>query len=786
MLDDPTRQALEFDDLLRLAAGLAETPLGKRRTESLQPLTDASRIRRLQDETTEAKGWVQQLRPSFAGLDDPAALVAILGVDEVALEPTQILLAAHHIGRAHDSRSALKPHCGEYPLLWSHLAALPDLSDWTGQVQRAIDAEGRILDSASGEIRRIRAAGARCRQQLKEKLQTYLSHPEVLQDTYITERNGRLVIPVRAEKKNAIEGVVHGASSSGATVFLEPLAAVGLNNDLALLLDQELIETRRILIELTRQLRDRRPDFLAIVETIGELDAAAARGRLSLLCRGAQPELEADPGRCGWKLRQARHPMLIHFMGWDKVVPIDLELDRQTEILIISGPNTGGKTAVLKALGLFAAMAQSGLHIPAEEAQLPLFARIRADIGDHQSLQENLSTFSSHVLRLQRVLDEADSGTLVLLDELGTGTDPAQGAALALAVLETLRERGARVVATTHLDRLKAFAAEHGFSRNAAVEFDEELLRPTFRLLLGLPGHSAALSIAERLGLDRSVVRLAHSNLDSRDAAIEGYLRRLRAQEEELERAKRNLEAEARRGAEERARLLSEVRENARLQQKGFEARLQGLEAEFGKALQNELRSVSDRIERDRQRDQRSRKAQQLRQLYRERSREFASPQPAQTAESELPALHQGVRVISLGVWGTFLGMEGKEARVDVGGKRLQVPLSDLKTGKAGAETERRLPANVTFVPAALGGAPSELNLIGQTVDEALSRVDKFLDQAFLENHGSVRLIHGRGSGRLGNAVREFLKNHPHVATAAPAAPNQGGAAVTVVKLREE
>jgi DNA mismatch repair protein MutS2 len=666
------------------------------------------------------------------------------------------------------------------------MACLPDLHEWAHRVGRAIDAEGQLLDTASAEIRRIRSAIARSRQHLKERLQTFLSQPDVVQDTYVTERNGRFVIPVRSEKKGSIDGVLHGASSSGATVFLEPLAVVGLNNDLSLLLEQEAIETRRVLADLTRQLRLHRPEFLQIVDTIGKLDFAAARARLSLRQQGVEPELQPAAGRPGLALNQARHPMLIHFLGREHVVPFDLELESQIEILIISGPNTGGKTAALKAIGLLVAMAQAGFHIPAAAGRIPVFARLRADIGDRQSLQENLSTFSSHILRLRTVLEEADRETLVLLDELGTGTDPAQGAAMAVAVLETLRRDGACVIATTHLDRLKAFAAQHDFAENAAVEFDEVSLRPTFRLLLGSSGHSNALDIAGRLGLDPEVVRLARLKMDPRDSAMEDYLRRLRVREEELKLARQRLDAELAKTVEARTTLLREAKEADRKLQEATESRLRELEAEFEKTLRQELSIVKERLDRDRQLQFHFRRAQKLREQFRERSKGREGLQTKEIPGSPLPEPNEEVEILSLGLHGKFVAVERKQAVVEIGGKRVQVPLSDLRVGRTGRVGKPLLPTHVTFVPAGSAGVPRELNLVGRTVDEALPQIDKFLDQAFLENYDSVRLIHGRGSGRLAKAIREFLVGHPHVATAGQAPADAGGAAITLVQLRQE
>ncbi|HEY3129224.1 MAG TPA: endonuclease MutS2 [Acidobacteriota bacterium] len=779
MLDQETRQALEFNALLQLAATLAQTPLGARRIQSWDPLTAVEQIQCLQRRTSEAKQWVQQLRPTFAGLDDPASLLAGLAVEDLSLEPAQILLAARYLGKARELRQATKPHAALYPLLWSQLEAVVDFNDWIRLVEKSLDAEGRILDSASPEIRQIRVAIDHKRRHLHQALEQYFAYTEILQDAYITERSGRFVIPVRVERKNEIEGVLHGTSSSGATVFLEPLPVVGLNNDLAFLLEQEAVEARKILRSLTSPLRAFQNEFKATVEILTDLDATAARGRLSLQHQAVEPTF----GNSGIRIKQGRHPILIQFLGFANVVPVDLELDPATRVLIISGPNAGGKTAVLKAIGLFSAMAQCGFHIPASNAALPLFTNVRADIGDHQSLQENLSTFSSHVLRLQQVLQQADDRALVLLDELGAGTDPSQGAALALAVLETLSDRGAHVVATTHLDRLKAFAEEQPFAQNAAVEFDQRSLKPTFRLLLGVSGQSNALSIAERLGLEKDIVERARRKMASQDREMEKYLQRLQDQSEALEQQKEKLLQENREMEQERSRFRMEKEQILRSEQEKLESRWQELQREFEGKLQNELQSVQDKAERERQMASHRRRMELLRQSFRKKASGSMTTKAAQDSPQAL-APNSAVMVTSLGRLGTFLGMEGKQALVEIGGKRVQVALSDLQAAEKDKQADRRLPANVRFTPASETPVPQELNLIGKTVDEAIFEVDKFLDQAFVESYSKVRLIHGRGTGRLSKALRQFLKHHEHVADLRPGGEGEGGDAVTIVELR--
>jgi DNA mismatch repair protein MutS2 len=787
ILDPTTREALEFDALLEQAAALAETAPGARRTRAIEPASNTTTAQGLQAQTTEARRWIEQLSPRLSGLDDPEPVLAALRVAGLSLEPAQILVACCYIGRAAEIKGAMKARSTDFPVLWKLAEKIADLGDWKRSVTKALDGEGNVLDSATPEIRRVRSAIRQKREELNRTLERYFSRPEVIQDSYVTERNGRYVIPVRAERKQEVEGVLHGASSSGATVFLEPLPVVGMNNELALLLEQEALEVSRIIQELTSSLRRQLVHFDTLVEAITQLDVTAARARLGLRQQAVEPAL----GGPGIEILQARHPLLMHFIGAGNVVPVDVRLNAQTKVLVISGPNTGGKTAALKTVGLLALMSHCGFQVPAREARFPMFSGIRADVGDHQSLQQSLSTFSSHILRLKEILAETAGETLVLLDELGAGTDPSQGASLALAVLETLVAKGAHVIVTTHLERLKAFAQDRGFAENAAVEFDEQSLRPTFRLISGISGHSNALTIAQRIGLDREIVDLARSKIGNRELEMENYLQRLNEDAQKLAAAREELQRKSQELDRERIRQRIEAEEKLARRQQELEERLAQLQRQFEESLKLELAGISDKVERQRRLAAEKRKAEALRESFRRQALGYiavadqrASSERDDGRASGTPEPRARVLVISLDQPGVFLGMEGKQAVVEIAGKKVRLAPADLRCLEEPPAAALRLPSNVSFTPAAGEEVPHELNLIGKTVDEALPEVDKFLDKAALESYASVRLIHGRGSGRLAKALREFLQGHLHVASARAGNEREGGNGVTVVELR--
>ncbi|HEY6362698.1 MAG TPA: Smr/MutS family protein, partial [Vicinamibacterales bacterium] len=652
-----------------------------------------------------------------------------------------------------------------------------------------------------------------------------------LQQQVITDRNGRYVLMVRAEHRSSIPGIVHGGSASGASLFVEPLQTVEINNDIVAFEEQEAEEVRRILLALTDAFRSRPADLRRTIEVATELDVIQARARFSQMVSGVEPAISSDGS---FELRAARHPLLMRSVmeripnpepgppprvlsaaGWQSrtpvsPVPVDILLTPPTRVLVITGPNTGGKTVALKNAGLLAAMAQAGLHIPVDQgSSLPLFKSIFADIGDEQSIAASLSTFSAHITNVVSMDRDLALPALILLDEVGAGTDPAEGGALGIAVIDHFRRRGAHLLATTHYDALKSYASTTEGVVSAAFGFNPDNFAPTYRLVYGSPGRSLAIEIAARLGMPRSVIAAARENLTNREKQLAEHLARvdqnLRALEQERravarERAavsdtqkslqtreqqvrdredavRRRLDArvedrvrEARReidavveGLKARAAELSE-QAAARLRA-GDKMRVAGINTGETGAARADARAALDAI------------------VDRLKAGGAGQDGAAPPALPALPAPGARVTVGALGLEGTVIEVHGKHAEVDVRGKRLRAAVRDLRVVGAAPSTAS-VRVNVDLQPRG-EGLLSELNVIGNTVDEAIARLEKFLDESTVSDLRELRIIHGHGTGQLRRAIAEFLKNHPLVARFALAPQEQGGGGATIVELKD-
>jgi DNA mismatch repair protein MutS2 len=597
-------------------------------------------------------------------------------------------------------------------------------------------------------------------------------------DRYVTVRHGRYVLPVRVEARSRVRGIVHDRSQSGQTLFIEPEHAVEANNDLVQAVREEEHETARILAELSDGVRERIDDLDRLIDTIGEIDWVFARAGLAERMAASPPLI--DQGRAV-SLKGARHPLLTA-QSWGNpdrpVVPVDIEIGPDRPLLIITGPNAGGKTIALKTLALLALMAQVGCHVPAEEgSRLPVFARLHAIIGDDQSVAENLSTFSAFVKQVREILAEADEGSLVLLDELGAGTDPDEGAALAQAILEELESRGALVVATTHLEPLKAFASTHPGARNASVEFDTRTLAPTFRLLYDQPGQSYALTIAARLGLSPDLITRASAHRSEHAARLSDLLAKLDAHTRSEAEAKREIE----RARDEAVARLAAAKEAEADAEKRAGTILARAKAEAS-ALINEIRrAIAEEWENLKRSERSKRSLEDSRHRVREAASRVGAIGPAPTMD-EAPALSPGATVTAdhLGIRGELLSISGSTATVRSGAVTVRVPLQALRLVAGGGGAAREHPVSL---PEKVG-VSAELRLIGQTTDEARDRVEQYLDDAFLAGLATVRLVHGKGSGALRKAVRDLLSSHPLVDSFRDGDPREGGAGATVVTLK--
>src|SRR6516165_8437822 len=584
--DTFSRDTLEFPQILELLSHFLSGPVSQERLAALQPSTNIESIRRDLERAGEAREYLRETsRPSLGSLKDPRSLLHRLAVEGTFCSALEILALLDVARAAQDLRGLFVKT--PFTRLDQLVAGMADFRDLLREMDGKILPDGSVDSSASPALARLRKSIERSRQEVQstlEKLLRRLSKEGVLQDAVVSIRNERFVLPVRTEEKRRVTGVVHGGSSSGSTVFLEPMETVPLNNDLVELQEREFAEVQRILAEFSDRLRARRADLLSAAEILSEMDLAFAKAEFARQYDCCLPQLtEAGPAS-SLVLKDARHPLLERTLRSQKrrPVPITVEIDPPKTLVVISGPNTGGKTLALKTVGVTALMAQAGLPVPASVARLPLFGRVLADIGDQQSIEASLSTFSAHITNIEAMARAADRCDLVLLDELGGSTDPSEGAALAVAILEHFRERGAMTFATTHHSRLKAYATETAQAINAAADFDEATLQPTYRLLLGLPGKSSGLDIAGRLGLETSIVERARALLDPAEAQTAVLVASLHEQQAALEEERKALqthevELKHRFEAERRAKLReldTRLEETLQLYQKRWEKAL--------------------------------------------------------------------------------------------------------------------------------------------------------------------------------------------------------------------
>jgi DNA mismatch repair protein MutS2 len=684
------------------------------------------------------------------------------------------------------------------PELGRTLGALPSVGPLRDRLRQALDDDGTLRDEASPALRRLRARLRELRRDLVKRLEGFFQQPgadSLFQERYVTVRHGRYVLPVLAGAKGRLRGIVHDRSQSGATLFVEPESVVEDNNELVQAQREEEAEVLRVLAALTDAVREALPELTRLVDGIGEADLVFARAELAQRMEATEPVLSEDRRV---DVREGRHPLLLA-QGWKQpgraVVPVDLHLDGERPLLVITGPNAGGKTVALKTLGLFAMMAQAGLHIPAREgARLPRVSRLFAIIGDEQSVAENLSTFSAFVKALREVLEHVDADSLVLLDELGAGTDPDDGAALAQAVLEELAARGCLCAASTHLEPLKGFAATDPRARNASVEFDGERLEPTFRLVYDRPGQSYALAIGARLGLPPGLIERARGHRSTQQRALQELIARLDARDRrDAERAalieKRELDSAS---LLRRAQAEAETaRETARETVARARAEAQKLVADVRRAVNAEWDTLK-RGERTRKSLEASRS--RLRETGERVSEPLAEPPQGEPGMEPLPG--DRVTVAHLGLKGDVVEMTGGIATVRAGAVTVKVPARALRVVQRGAGTPSPQPSSwkgegANRTPSPLrgerrvrGDVGPELRLIGRTADEARETLEKYLDDAFLAGLPTVRIIHGKGTGTLRRAVHELLTGHPLVAEHRLGALHEGGEGATVAQLR--
>lgn len=789
-MNDKTLSDLEFDAILESLRLETSTPLGASRAPQLRPATEAGDVLRANGLTLESVSHLEERGAlPFGTLTDPEPVLRRLNIDGSDASPLQIqeLLAVMKSGR--DVKSSLALARERYPRLWGEARDLPDLGNLIRFLDGKIGPQGEILDHASDDLSAIRRDLRRASARLEERLQQIVARPElarVLQDDYVALRSERHVIPIRSEARHTVPGIVHGISGSGATVFIEPMETVELNNELVTLRELESAEIRRLLREYSELLRGRLAEIQHLAEGLGRLDLAMARGRLARAMKAVPADMSATGAIL---LRGARHPLVERSLGerGAAIVPLDLDMARGEGVLVISGPNTGGKTVALKTVGLLALMHQSGLFVPALQASLPLLRTVFIDIGDRQSIQDRLSTFSARVTAIARMTAGLELPGLVLLDEIGTGTDPEEGVALGIAVVDYFRRRGARVIVTTHLEALKAWAAVTADCSNAAMQIDESTGAPTYRLAHGVPGRSSALEIAAHLGLPSEILEQARSQRGASGRLLDEYLLRLERQSTELETRLGEVERVRAELAAERKAFEAGMKEREERLRASVASEIETSLSSMREEGQRYLESVRDQEVLIRLRRDEARLAGRLRDEARRQIRRVAPNLPEADGGDRL-AVGARVRVRGLDLPGVVQEIKGDRVVLLVRGKRVVSSRAECSPIEAETQPPSRtgpvLPAGVRL-HRNREEASGSLDLRGMLVEDAIERVDKFLDNASLDALPSVRLVHGVGSGRLRRAVRELLSRHPHVGSFAAAPDQEGGEGTTVVTLRD-
>ena len=817
-------RVLEFESLRELLRGYAWSPLGQEQVAKLSPSVDRQWIQNQHQLTNEIREFRRVGgRFEFTGLLEISTSVEKARIQGALLETTEIRDVVLAVDRASEWRGiALSPPAA-MKMPWKATGELSsgiiDFSEFLRAFRNKIQPDGTLEDRASPELARIRREIERQKRTIQQSLQGYLrrlSEGGAVQDELITIRGERFVIPIKIEQKRRVQGVVHGASSSGQTVFVEPLETIEQNNELVRLLDDEMAEIHRILLEMTRRIGENSEAILRAVVVLSELELQFAKARFAeeygcvpvVVSEDGNPqEPRGDsrprlcgPGKARLILINARHPLLERNLKGKggHVVPISIELEGESVELVITGPNTGGKTVTLKTVGLLALMAQSGIPVPADRAEFPTFDAVLADIGDYQSIEQNLSTFSAHVTNIDFISRTATAGSLVLLDELGSATDPEEGSALAVAIAEHFRRIGCITVISTHHTSLKVFGANTPGVVNSSVGFDENTLQPTYELRIGVPGASAGINIAQRLGLNPSIVEAARSKLGTQARDVGQFLDSLHENLREAEAERLRLKAREKELEREKASLATEGRKEQQAKIKDMEKKLESLLRDFEYQAREMVTAIQDRAASQKLSKDAERRISKLR---REFSEQFDSTVVAHSTGADRGdpnAQPQVVKHVSVGDT-VKLKSVGRAAvisrridenhfEVEIGAMKMKIARDDIAEVLSRAADSPVKAARARGISVSLekenDSVPSEINVIGRTVDDATREVEKFVDRAFLAGLPRVRVVHGSGMGILRKALRQYLQKHPHVESVTEPAQNEGGGGATVVELR--
>ena len=802
-LSHSSPRVLEFHSLCELLQGYASSPLGKGRVAALAPSADRAWIENQQRLTNE----IRELRRvgghfEFSGLLDITKPLEKSRISGAALETTEIRDVVLVVDRAAEWRQiALSPPAAmrvEWKAVAQLSSGIADFTDFLRAFRNKILPDGTLEDRASPELARIRREIEKQRRSIQEALRGYLrrlAEGGAVQDELVTIRGERFVIPVKVEQKRRVQGVVHGASSSGQTVFVEPLETIEQNNELVRLLDEEQAEIHRILLEMTRRIAEHTGDIFAAVVVLSELELQFAKARFAedYAC------IPVVLSETGLLLQKARHPLLERNLKTKggQIVPMTLEMEGANRELVITGPNTGGKTVALKTVGLLALMAQSGIPVPADRAEMPVFDAVLADIGDYQSIEQNLSTFSAHLTNIDSISRIATPRSLVLLDELGSATDPEEGAALAVAIAEHFRQVGCLTIISTHHTSLKVFGANTAGVLNASVGFDEATLQPTHELRIGVPGASAGINIAQRLGLNPAIIEAARARLSTQARDVSHFLERLHADLREAEGERLRLRLREQEVQKEKEHLVSEGRRDQQARIKEMEKKLESLLRDFEYHARETVNAIQDRAAAQKLSKDAERRISKLRREFREQFDSAVVAHSTGADQGDPNAQPQTVKQVSEGDT-VKLKSVGRPARVthrindqhfevEIGAMKMKIARDDIAEVLARASDSPVKAARARGISVSLESenqnVPSEINVIGRTVDDATREVEKFVDRAFLAGLPRVRVVHGSGMGILRKALRQYLQNHPHVESIKEPPQNEGGGGATVVEL---
>ncbi|HEU5400062.1 MAG TPA: endonuclease MutS2 [Terriglobales bacterium] len=825
-MKNTSARLLEFDVLRDLLRGYASSELGRARIQALAPSTNIEWIQRQHQLTAELREF-RRVGGSFnfSGLIDIAQILEKSRISGAVLEPEEIVSVITVVDRAAEWRQIVFNPPQGMKSDWSAVkqlsAGIVDFAVLLRSICNKILPDGTLDDRASPQLASIRREIEKQRRSIQDSLRGYLrrlSEGGSTQDELVTVRGERFVIPVKIEQKRRVQGVVHGASSSGQTVFIEPLETIEQNNELVRLLEEEQAEIHRILLEMTQRIGEHAADIAAGVEILAELELQFAKAKFAadyncvapvLIVEGRAPSpvqaerssaVQQEGSRDRLILRDARHPLLERNLKLHRtdVVPISVELEGERRELVITGPNTGGKTVTLKTIGLLTLMAQSGIPVPASRLEMPVFDAVLADIGDYQSIEQNLSTFSAHVTNIDFISRTATPNSLVLLDELGSATDPEEGAALAVAIAEHFLRLGCITAISTHHTSLKVFGANSTGVLNAAVGFDEATLKPTYELKTGVPGASAGINIAQRLGLNPEIVRSARSRLGTQARDVGKFLDQLHEQLRSAEEERLNLRKKEDDLTRERTRLAAEGKREQQEKVRELEKKLEALLRDFEYHAREAVAAVQDRAAAQKLSKDAERRIAKLRRDFRE---QFDSAVVAHVSGADRGDPHAEPQLVKHVAEGDVVKLKsvGRNAKVvrrlddrhfevEVGVMKMRIAREDIAELVVRASDTPVNAARAKGVSVSLqtedANVPSEINVIGHTVDDATREVEKFVDRAFLAGLPRIRVVHGSGMGILRKALRQFLQKHPHVESIAEPPQNEGGGGATVAELK--